>query len=64
MELSESEEREQKLNKAVARLQKEVDILKDKVVRAEQRSVLAEREVGFLQAMIVRDNCVHECFRR
>ncbi|TCD71053.1 coiled-coil domain-containing protein mad1 [Steccherinum ochraceum] len=52
VELSESEEREQKLNKVVARLQKEVDILKDKVVRAEQRSVLAEREVGFLQAMI------------
>lgn len=37
-------------------LQGEVQILKDKVARREQRAQLAEREVGFLQALVVRAN--------
>lgn len=34
-------------------LQGEVQSLKDKVTRREQRAQLAEREVGFLQALVV-----------
>ena len=37
-------------------LQGEVRLLKDKVARREQRAQLAEREVGFLQALVVRAN--------
>lgn len=37
-------------------LQGEVQLLKDKVARREQRAQLAEREVGFLQALVVRAN--------
>ena len=35
-------------------LQGEVRLLKDKVARREQRAQLAERETGFLQALVVR----------
>ncbi|KAH8105330.1 MAD-domain-containing protein [Cristinia sonorae] len=52
MELAESEEREKELVNTCTKLEKEVEGLKDKVARADQRSALAEREVGFLQAMI------------
>lgn len=37
-------------------LRGDVQILKDKVARREQRAQLAEREVGFLQALVVRVN--------
>lgn len=37
-------------------LEGEVQLLKDKVARREQRARLAEREVGFLQALVVRTN--------
>lgn len=35
-------------------LRGDVQALKDKVARREQRAQLAEREVGFLQALVVR----------
>lgn len=38
----------------IGTLQGEVQTLKDKVARREQRAQLAEREVGFLQAFVVR----------
>lgn len=40
----------------IGTLQGEVQTLKDKVVRREQRAQLAEREVGFLQALVVCAN--------
>jgi mitotic spindle assembly checkpoint protein MAD1 len=42
-------------------LQGEVQALKDKVARREQRAQLAEREVGFLQALVVRANTWMQC---
>lgn len=53
VELSEADKREKEVGASKAKLERELGALKDKLVRAEQRSVLAEREVGFLQAMMV-----------
>lgn len=38
----------------IGALRGDVQALKDKVARREQRAQLAEREVGFLQALVVR----------
>ena len=38
---------------AIGVLRGDVQALKDKVARREQRAQLAEREVGFLQALVV-----------
>lgn len=44
----------QELESEVERVGDEAGSLKDRLGRAEQRAVLAERETGFLQAMVVR----------
>ncbi|KAI0074913.1 hypothetical protein K474DRAFT_1664924 [Panus rudis PR-1116 ss-1] len=51
-ELAAAEERIQELETTVDKLESESRLLKEKVARSEQRSALAEREVGFLQAMV------------
>ncbi|THH32692.1 hypothetical protein EUX98_g1543 [Antrodiella citrinella] len=51
-DLAKAEEREKELVDTNTKLDKEVNLLKDKVSRAEQQAALAEREVSFLQAML------------
>lgn len=53
-ELSNVDKITSKAREAVDVLQAEVQTLKDKVVRREQRAQLAEREARFLQALVVR----------
>lgn len=55
-ELSRVDESLSEAQATVETLRSEVQLLKDKVVRREQRAQLAEREVGFLQALVVRIN--------
>ncbi|KAL4244697.1 Spindle assembly checkpoint component MAD1 [Abortiporus biennis] len=52
IELADSEARAKELQSTVEELESNVDTLKEKVLRDEQRASLAEREVGFLQAMV------------
>lgn len=52
-ELQETQQACQKLQEESGRSNEEVTDLKDRLRRADQRVVLAERETGFLQAMMV-----------
>ncbi|RDB18933.1 Spindle assembly checkpoint component mad1 [Hypsizygus marmoreus] len=51
-EIADLEKREEEARQQVATLESDVRALKDKVGRREDRAVLAEREVGFLQALV------------
>ena len=52
-ELSELQERETRAEDTVKQLRNEVRDLKDRALRSEHKASLAEREVSFLQAMLV-----------
>ena len=54
VELANAQETSWELQSDVEGLKREAVALRDKLSRAEQRAVLAERETGFLQAMMVR----------
>lgn len=53
-ELADADARETESQQAIQTLQADLRAVKDKVGRREQRALLAEREVGFLQALVVR----------
>lgn len=57
-EIQEIQEREQALQEKIEGLQDVNEALKETLSRAEQRAVLAEREVGFQQAMLVSVLCL------
>lgn len=52
LELADLEQRERATQEAVQQLKNEAKALKETISRSEQSRVLAEREVGFLQAMV------------
>ena len=52
-ELSELQERETRAEDTMKQLRNEVRDLKDRALRSEHKASLAEREVSFLQAMLV-----------
>jgi mitotic spindle assembly checkpoint protein MAD1 len=52
-EISDLERREAETRQTVESLESDVRFLKEKVDRREHRAILAEREVGFLQALVV-----------
>ena len=54
---------ERQAQNAVVRLEAEVQELRDRVTRREQRVGLIEREVGFLRALLVRFILVYFCLR-
>lgn len=58
-EMSDAERREADSRKVIEALQSEVRVLKENAQRGEQRVALAEREVGFLQALVV--SMIHRC---
>jgi mitotic spindle assembly checkpoint protein MAD1 len=60
VELSNVEKIASETREAADALQAEVQALKEKVVRREQRTQLAEREASFLQALIV-SVCILQC---
>ncbi|CAL1701807.1 unnamed protein product [Somion occarium] len=51
-ELEDAQERENAFGKRIEDLEAEIELLKEGLTRAEQRASLAEREVGFQQAML------------
>lgn len=53
-EITALEQRESEAHHTINELQIEVKGLRSKVERSERRSTLAEREVGFLQALVAR----------
>lgn len=57
-EITAFEQRESEAQYAIEHLHGEVKGLREKVERGERRSTLAEREVGFLQALVVCANIV------
>ena len=52
-ELSELEERDTRAEDTMKKLRNKVHDLKDRVLRSEHKASLAEREISFLQAMLV-----------
>ena len=57
VEIRDFEQRESEVQVALEGLQSDVRLLKEKIARREQRIMLAEREVGFLNALVVRIRC-------
>lgn len=52
-EIKDLERREAEIRQTVEHLESDIRALKEKVVRRENRAILAEREVGFSQALLV-----------
>jgi mitotic spindle assembly checkpoint protein MAD1 len=52
-EIDDLERRESEAQLAIEALQEDMQALNEKVGRREQRTILAEREVGFLNALVV-----------
>jgi len=55
-ELAEYEQRETQTRQTITTLEQNIRLAKDKIARRETRALLAEREVSFLQALVVRKN--------
>ncbi|KAI8976346.1 MAD-domain-containing protein [Trametes punicea] len=55
-ELRESQAREAEAQNTIKKLRSEVGSLKDKWMRSEHKNLLAQREIGFLQAMLASFN--------
>lgn len=60
-ELSNVDKIASEAREAVDVLKAEVQTLREKVVRREQRTQLAEREASFLQALVVRVRAPNQC---
>ena len=57
-ELRDADQRQREKEDAIEQLRTELKALQAKAARSEHKALLAEREVSFLQAMLVR-LCVH-----
>jgi hypothetical protein len=64
VDLSNAERQVADMNETITAFEAQIHEMKEQIGRREQRAVLAEWEIGFLQALVVRFTSLNQLFRR